>query len=120
MKRPLRIAMLAHSTNPRGGVVHAMQLSEALVGLGHEVVLYARDAKGKGFFRAPKCEALALPVGPAPADRSIAEAMALALNVLFGAPLRERGRVPALRFDWRSLAQAHEPVYQRVREPVHA
>jgi glycosyltransferase-like protein len=68
MKRPLRIAMLAHSTNPRGGVVHAMQLSEALVGLGHEVVLHAPDAKGEGFFRAPKCEALALSVGPAPAD----------------------------------------------------
>lgn len=120
MKRSLRIAMLAHSTNPRGGVVHAMQLSETLVGLGHEVVLYAPDAKGESFFRAPKCEALALSVAPAPADRSIAEAMALALNEEFVAPLRERGRVLAARFDWRSVAQAHEPVYQRVREPVHA
>jgi glycosyltransferase-like protein len=68
MKRPLRIAMLAHSTNPRGGVVHAMQLSEALVDLGHEVVLHAPDVKGAGFFRAPKCEARALPVGLAAAD----------------------------------------------------
>ena len=67
MKR-LRIAMLAHSTNPRGGVVHAIQLSEALIELGHEVVLHAPDAKGEGFFRAPKCEARALSVGPAPAD----------------------------------------------------
>jgi glycosyltransferase-like protein len=67
MKR-LRIAMLAHSTNPRGGVVHAIQLSEALVELGHEVVLHAPDAKGEGFFRAPKCEARALSVGPAPAE----------------------------------------------------
>jgi hypothetical protein len=46
--------------------------------------------------------------------------MALALNEEFVAPLRERGRVLAARFDWRSVAQAHEPVYQRVREPVHA
>lgn len=68
MKRPLRIAMLAHSTNPRGGVVHAIQLSGALVELGHEVVLHAPGAKGEGFFRAPKCEARALSVGPAPAD----------------------------------------------------
>jgi glycosyltransferase-like protein len=67
MTRPLRIAMLAHSTNPRGGVVHAMQVAEALTALGHEVVLHAPDAKGAGFFRAPKCEARALPVGPAPA-----------------------------------------------------
>ena len=30
MSRPLRVAMLTHSTLPRGGVVHAMSLSEAL------------------------------------------------------------------------------------------
>jgi glycosyltransferase-like protein len=68
VNRPLRIAMLAHSTNPRGGVVHAMQVAEALTALGHEAVLHAPDAKGAGFFRAPKCEARALPVLPAPAD----------------------------------------------------
>lgn len=68
MSRPLRIAMLSHSTNPRGGVVHAMQLSEALVGLGHEVVLHAPDAKGMGFFRTPACGAMCIPVRPAPDD----------------------------------------------------
>ncbi|MFC5759227.1 MSMEG_0565 family glycosyltransferase [Rhizobium sp. GCM10022189] len=62
MSRPLRIAMLSHSTNPRGGVVHAMQLSEALAGLGHEVVLHAPDAKGAGFFRKPACGAVCVPV----------------------------------------------------------
>ena len=30
--RPLRIAILAHSTNPRGGVVHALELGDALHG----------------------------------------------------------------------------------------
>ena len=34
--RPLRIAMLAHSTNPRGGVVHAIELADSLTRLGHE------------------------------------------------------------------------------------
>ncbi len=68
MKRPLRIAMLAHSTNPRGGVVHAMHVAEALTELGCEVVLHALDAKGGGFFRTPNCEARAFPVGPAPAE----------------------------------------------------
>ena len=68
MKRPLRIAMLAHSTNPRGGVVHAMHVAEALTELGCEVVLHAPDAKGQGFFRTPKCEARAFPVGPASAE----------------------------------------------------
>lgn len=64
----LRIAMLAHSTNPRGGVVHAMQLSEALTALGHEVALHAPDAKGAGFFRDPACEAVPFRVAPAPSD----------------------------------------------------
>ena len=68
MSRSLRIAMLSHSINPRGGVVHAMQLSEALTALGHEVVLHAPDAKGIGFFRKPACGAVCIPVEPAPTD----------------------------------------------------
>lgn len=68
MRRPLRIAMLAHSTNPRGGVVHAMQVAEALTELGHEAVLHAPDVKGEGFFRAPKCETRAFPVARVPSD----------------------------------------------------
>jgi glycosyltransferase-like protein len=68
MKRSLRIAMLAHSTNPRGGVVHALALSEALTRLGHDVVLHAPDAKGDGFFRAARCEMRPLPVAPAAPD----------------------------------------------------
>jgi glycosyltransferase-like protein len=68
VKPPRRVAMLAHSTNPRGGVVHAMQVAEALTELGREVVLHAPDVKGEGFFRAPKCEARTLSVAPAPAE----------------------------------------------------
>jgi glycosyltransferase-like protein len=47
----LRIALLTHSTNPRGGVVHALQLGEALTALGHRVVVHAPGAAGRGFFR---------------------------------------------------------------------
>jgi glycosyltransferase-like protein len=68
MRRPLRIAMLAHSTNPRGGVVHALALSEALTGLGHDVALHAPDAKGHGFFRTARCEMRPFPVAPAAPD----------------------------------------------------
>jgi glycosyltransferase-like protein len=68
MTRSLRIAMLAHSTNPRGGVVHALAVSEALTGLGHDVVLHAPDAKGHGFFRAARCEMRPFPVAPAAPD----------------------------------------------------
>ncbi len=42
MKR-LRVAILTHSTNPRGGVVHALALAEALCELGHEAVVHAPD-----------------------------------------------------------------------------
>jgi hypothetical protein len=35
----LRVAILAHSTSPRGGVVHALELGDALVRLGHEAVV---------------------------------------------------------------------------------
>ena len=36
MSRKPRIAILAHSTNPRGGVVHALELGDALSRLGYE------------------------------------------------------------------------------------
>lgn len=68
MTRPLRIALLAHSTNPRGGVVHALELGEALVRLGFEAVVHAPDPKGAGFFRPSLCETVSVPAGPAGSD----------------------------------------------------
>ena len=65
--RPLRVAILAHSTNPRGGVVHALELADALTRLGHEAIAHAPDAGGRGFFRAPLSPAvtvMATPAGP--------------------------------------------------------
>src|SRR6516164_9303762 len=55
MSRALRIAILAHSTNPRGGVVHALELGDALSRLGHQATVHAPDAGGKGFFRRTEC-----------------------------------------------------------------
>src|SRR3984957_9390055 len=66
--RPLRIAILTHSTNPRGGVVHALELGDALTRLGCEAVVHAPDAKGEGFFRAPLCGTASVPATPAGAD----------------------------------------------------
>jgi glycosyltransferase-like protein len=66
MTEKLRIAILAHSTNPRGGVVHALELADALTRLGHDAVAHAPDAGGNGFFRAPLTPAvtvMATPVG---------------------------------------------------------
>ena len=65
---PLRIAILAHSTNPRGGVVHGIELADSLTRLGHEAVVHAPDASGKGFFRAPLSSAVAVMASPVGKD----------------------------------------------------
>ena len=61
---PSRIAILAHSTNPRGGVVHAMQLAEALCDAGGDATLIAPDVSGRGFFRPTRCRSLTIPARP--------------------------------------------------------
>jgi glycosyltransferase-like protein len=50
---PLRVAMLTYSVRPRGGVVHAISLSEALADRGHAVQLFAVGPPGARFFREP-------------------------------------------------------------------
>src|SRR6476646_2885588 len=63
--RELRIAILTHSINPRGGVVHALELGDALTRLGHEVVVHAPDPARAGFFRDTRCGTAAVPATPA-------------------------------------------------------
>ena len=63
--RPLRIAILTHSTNPRGGVVHALAIAEALIDLGHEATVHAPDPKSAGFFRPARCRTVTIPASPA-------------------------------------------------------
>lgn len=70
MTRAPRVAMLTHSTNPRGGVVHAMHVAESLSALGAEVTLFAPDASGRGFFRRTAC--VADPFSVAPTARGMA------------------------------------------------
>jgi glycosyltransferase-like protein len=51
--RRLRIAMLTYSLRPRGGVVHTLEVSEALARRGHEVTAMALGRPGELFFRRP-------------------------------------------------------------------
>ena len=46
--------MLTYSVKPRGGVVHALEVSEALARRGHEVELMALARPGEELFRAPR------------------------------------------------------------------
>jgi glycosyltransferase-like protein len=68
MTQRLRIAILAHSTNPRGGVVHALELGDALSRLGHEATVHAPDASGAGFFRAARCATVGIAASPVGRD----------------------------------------------------
>jgi glycosyltransferase-like protein len=54
----MRIALTTHSINPRGGVVHALELASALVDEGHEVTLFAPAAAGETLFREPPCRVI--------------------------------------------------------------
>ncbi|TXM70680.1 MSMEG_0565 family glycosyltransferase [Methylobacterium sp. WL120] len=64
----LRIALLTHSTNPRGGVAHCLALAEALCTLGHEAVVHAPDPSGRGFFRAAACPTVSVAARPVAGD----------------------------------------------------
>jgi glycosyltransferase-like protein len=65
---PRRIALYTHSTNPRGGVVHTLELGDALARAGHDVTIHAPDPTGQGFFRRTAARHVAIPAAPAPAS----------------------------------------------------
>lgn len=54
----MRIALTTHSVNPRGGVVHALELAAALVDEGHDVTIFAPAAAGESLFREPPCRVI--------------------------------------------------------------
>ncbi|MEL6061688.1 MULTISPECIES: MSMEG_0565 family glycosyltransferase [unclassified Methylobacterium] len=62
--KSLRVAILTHSTNPRGGVAHGLALAEALCALGHEAVVHAPDPSGRGFFREAACPTVSVAARP--------------------------------------------------------
>ena len=68
MTHALRIAILTHSTNPRGGVVHALELGDALSRLGHEPTVFAPDVSGAGFFRDTRCRTVCVAASPVGRD----------------------------------------------------
>jgi glycosyltransferase-like protein len=62
MSDRLRIGLLTHSVNPRGGVVHTVELAQALHALGHEVTVFAPAAPGQRLFRTLNCRFESVPV----------------------------------------------------------
>ena len=66
--RELRIALLTHSVNPRGGVVHTLELANALHDRGHDVTVLAPAMAGQSMFRTPRCAVDLVPITEAPTD----------------------------------------------------
>lgn len=66
MTEPLKIALLTHSTNPRGGVVHVLELGRALQTRGHQVTVIAPAAPGQRFFRDTPCHVELAELAPTP------------------------------------------------------
>lgn len=64
--RPLRIALLMHSLNPRGGVVHTLELADALVAQGHAVTVMAAGRPGQVLFRPTTATLSIAPLGELP------------------------------------------------------
>jgi glycosyltransferase-like protein len=74
----LRVAMLTYSVKPRGGVVHAIAIAEALSLRGHDVELFAVGRPGERFFRPPAVPSTVILHTPpdAPFDERIAALIA--------------------------------------------
>lgn len=62
------VGIFTYSVKPRGSVVHAACLAEALTDLGVQAVLYALAKPGDEFFRALRCPLVLFPAAAAPAD----------------------------------------------------
>jgi glycosyltransferase involved in cell wall biosynthesis len=113
----VRIRLVTYSTKPRGGVVHALSLAEALGDRGHDVELWALSADGARFFRDTRVETRLVPVERRPGEevepRILRYAATLAEGMRAAGPadvhhaedclsarsllaLRSEGRVPAV------------------------
>ncbi|UUX97003.1 MSMEG_0565 family glycosyltransferase [Aquabacterium sp. J223] len=71
MAEPLRIALLTHSVNPRGGVVHVLELGRALMQRGHAVTVVAPATAGQRLFRDTPCRVELARCPSPPADANL-------------------------------------------------
>lgn len=78
--RKPRVALLTYSTRPRGGVVHALHLAEALHRLGRPIHLFALGDPDVGFFRPTSVPHTIVPAAE-PAD-TLEERVFAAVDVL--------------------------------------
>jgi glycosyltransferase-like protein len=68
--RPLSVGLFTYSTLPRGSVVHAANLADALHDAGIDVTLYTLDKDGRGFFRSLRARLALVAASPTPGSTS--------------------------------------------------
>ncbi len=78
-----RVALVTYSTRPRGGVVHVLNLAEALHRQGRSVHLFALGDPAEGFFR-PTGVPHTIAPAPAPAE-TLEERVFASVDALVGA-----------------------------------
>ena len=64
----ISVGIFTYSSKPRGSVVHAACLAEALQRKGSQVTLYALSKAGDAFYRPVSCALRLIPAGPASSD----------------------------------------------------
>lgn len=67
----MKIGLLTHSVNPRGGVVHTLELARALHEAGHAVTVFVPAAPGQVLFRAVPHHLVLVPLRSAPATADV-------------------------------------------------
>ena len=86
----MKIGLLTHSVNPRGGVVHTIELAHALQDAGHDVMVMAPATPGQQFFRPLRCAFELVPVSSTPPDMVAMVGSRIAAYVDHLAPLLQR------------------------------
>jgi glycosyltransferase-like protein len=64
----MSVGLFTYSTRPRGSVVHAVCLGEALTRAGHDATVYALGKAGTTLYRRAACHVVVFPAREAPAD----------------------------------------------------
>lgn len=96
MTRSMRIGLLTHSVRARGGVVHTLELAQALIDRGHAVTVMASAEPGERLFREVGFPVAVLPLPPLAGDLRSQVAQRIEALVRGLPPLLSAGRFDVL------------------------
>ena len=92
----MRVALVSHSTKPRGGLVHTLSLAEALHARGVDVHLLALGDPAEGLFRPTRVPHTVLP-GPTKAGTTLDERVFRSIDTLASGLAGELGALVTVK-----------------------